>query len=42
VSVSQSFQNLFDTVFRSIPKILVFLVFLVVGWIVAKVRARPS
>jgi uncharacterized integral membrane protein len=36
VSVSQSFQNLLDTVFHSIPKILVFLVFLVVGWIVAK------
>jgi hypothetical protein len=42
VSVSQSFQNLLDTVFHSIPKILVFLVILVVGWIVAKVLARPS
>ena len=33
VSVSQSFQNLLDTVFHSVPKILVFLVILVVGWI---------
>ena len=40
VSVSQSFQNLLDTVFHSIPKILVFLLILVVGWIVAKVLAR--
>jgi hypothetical protein len=40
VSVSQSFQNLLDTVFHSVPKILVFLVILVVGWIVAKVLAR--
>jgi magnesium-transporting ATPase (P-type) len=37
VSVSQSFQNLLDTVFNSLPKILVFLVVLVVGWIIAKV-----
>ena len=29
-----------DTVFHSIPKILVFLVILVIGWIVAKVLAR--
>jgi len=40
VSVSQSFQSLLDTVFHSVPKILVFLVILVVGWIVAKVLAR--
>jgi hypothetical protein len=40
VSVNQSFQNLLDTVFHSVPKILVFLVILVVGWIVAKVLAR--
>ncbi|MGH3250010.1 MAG: mechanosensitive ion channel family protein [Trebonia sp.] len=38
--ISTSFQNLLDTVFHSIPKILVFLVVLVVGWIVAKVLAR--
>jgi len=38
--VSQSFQNLLDTVFHSIPKILVFLLVLVIGWIVAKVLAR--
>jgi hypothetical protein len=38
--VSESFQNLLDTVFHSIPKILVFLAILVIGWIVAKVLAR--
>jgi Mechanosensitive ion channel, conserved TM helix len=38
--ISNSFQNLLDTVFHSIPKVLVFLVILVVGWIVAKVLAR--
>jgi hypothetical protein len=38
--VSSSFQNLLDTVFHSIPKILVFLLILVIGWIVAKVLAR--
>ncbi|HEY3881341.1 MAG TPA: hypothetical protein VGM12_22330 [Trebonia sp.] len=38
--ISQSFQNLLDTVFHSIPKLLVFLLVLVVGWIVAKVLAR--
>jgi hypothetical protein len=38
--ISTSFQNLLDTVFHSIPKILVFLLILVVGWIVAKVLAR--
>lgn len=37
VSFSQSFQNLLDTVMHSLPKILVFLVVLVVGWIIAKV-----
>src|SRR3984885_9141522 len=38
--ISNSFQNLLDTVFHSIPKILVFLAILVIGWIVAKVLAR--
>src|ERR1700735_1677128 len=38
--ISQSFQNLLDTVFHSIPKLLVFLLVLVVGWFVAKVLAR--
>jgi Conserved TM helix len=37
VSVSQSFQNLLNTVFNAIPKILLFLVILVIGWIVARV-----
>src|ERR1700749_702943 len=40
ISVSQSFQNLLDTAVHSIPKILVFLVILVIGWIIAKVLAR--
>jgi hypothetical protein len=38
--ISNSFQNLPDTVFHSIPKILVFLAILVIGWIVAKVLTR--
>jgi hypothetical protein len=38
--ISTSFQDLVTTVFHSIPKILVFLVILVIGWIVAKVLAR--
>jgi hypothetical protein len=38
--ISSSFQDLVTTVFHSIPKILVFLLILVVGWIVAKVLAR--
>src|ERR1700753_446496 len=38
--ISTSFQNLLDTVFHSIPKILVFLLILVIGWIVARVLAR--
>jgi hypothetical protein len=37
VSVSQSFQNLLNTVFNAIPKILLFLVVLVIGWIIARV-----
>ncbi|MBV9447629.1 MAG: hypothetical protein JO345_17230 [Streptosporangiaceae bacterium] len=40
VSVSQSIQNLLDTVFHVLPKILLFLVILVVGWIVARVLMR--
>jgi hypothetical protein len=40
ISVSSSFQDLLTTVVHSIPKILVFLLILVIGWIVAKVLAR--
>jgi hypothetical protein len=40
VSVSSSVQDLLNTVFHSLPKILVFLIVLVVGWIVAKVLQR--
>jgi hypothetical protein len=39
ICVSQSFRNLLNTVVNSIPKILVFLIVLVIGWIVAKGRA---
>lgn len=39
-SVSTSFQNLLDTVFHAIPKILVFLLILVIGWFVAKALER--
>ena len=37
VNVSQSLQNLLNTVFNAIPKILLFLVILVIGWIIARV-----
>ena len=40
LSASQSFQNLLNTVVSTIPKILVFLVVLVVGWLAARVVAR--
>ena len=40
INVSQSFQNLLDTVVHAVPKILVFLLVLVIGWIIAKVLAR--
>jgi hypothetical protein len=40
VSVSQSVQNLLDTVVHSIPKVLVFLVILVIGWILARVLMK--
>lgn len=40
VSVSQSFQNLLDTVMHSIPKILVFIVVLVAGWFIARLLKR--
>jgi hypothetical protein len=37
VNVTQSLQNLLNTVFNAIPKILLFLVILVIGWIIARV-----
>jgi hypothetical protein len=40
VSPGQSVQNLLDSVFHALPKILVFLIILVVGWILARVLAR--
>ena len=38
--IGNSFQDLVTTVFHAIPKIVVFLAILVIGWIVAKVLAR--
>src|SRR6202035_3815245 len=38
--ISNSFQDLLDTVSHTIPKILVFLIILVIGWIVAKALGR--
>jgi hypothetical protein len=40
VSVSQSVQNLLNTIAHSVPKIAVFLLVLIIGWIVAKVVRR--
>ncbi len=40
VSVSQSVQNLLNTVAHSLPKIAVFLLVMVVGWIIATVVRR--
>jgi hypothetical protein len=37
VNVSQSVQNLLNSVFNTLPKILLFLVILVIGWIIARV-----
>ncbi len=42
VSVSQSVQNLLNTVMNSLPKIGVFLVVLVIGWFVARVVRRVA
>jgi len=38
--ISTSFQNLLDTIFHAIPKIVIFLLILVIGWFVAKALAR--
>jgi hypothetical protein len=40
VSVSQSVQNLINTIGRSLPKIGVFILILIVGWIVARIVRR--
>jgi hypothetical protein len=40
VSVSQSVQNLLNTVAHSVPKIAVFVLVMVIGWIVARVVQR--
>jgi len=40
ISTGQSVQNLLDTVFHALPKILVFLIILVIGWVVARLLAR--
>lgn len=40
VNFGQSIQSLLNTIARSIPKILVFLLILVVGWIIARVIGK--
>jgi hypothetical protein len=40
VSLSQSVQNLLNTIAHSVPKIAVFVLVMVVGWIVARVVRR--
>ena len=40
VNFGQSIQNLLNTIARSIPKIVVFLLILVVGWIIARVIGK--
>src|SRR5579875_125506 len=40
VSLSQSVQNLLNTVAHSLPKIGVFILVLIVGWIIAKIVKR--
>jgi hypothetical protein len=42
ISAGQSVQNLLDTVFHALPKILVFLIILVIGWVVARLLARVA
>ncbi|MCD0452730.1 hypothetical protein LO762_26625 [Actinocorallia sp. API 0066] len=37
MNIGQSFQSMFDTVVRTLPQIVVFVVVLVVGWIIAKI-----
>lgn len=38
--ISNSIQDLVTTIFHSIPKILVFLAILIIGWLVAKALSR--
>jgi hypothetical protein len=40
VSVSQSVQNLLNTVAHSLPKIAVFVIVLVIGWLIASIVRR--
>jgi hypothetical protein len=40
VSLSQSVQNLLNTIAHSVPKIAVFVLVMVVGWIVARIVRR--
>jgi Conserved TM helix len=40
VSLSQSVQNLLNTVAHSVPKIAVFVLVMVVGWIIARIVRR--
>lgn len=38
--IGNSFQDLVTTLFHSIPKIVVFLAILIIGWLVAKALGR--
>jgi hypothetical protein len=40
IDVGQSFQRMLDTVVRIVPKLIVFVVILIIGWIVAKIIER--
>src|SRR3954449_301047 len=40
MDIGQSFQRMVDTIVRIVPKLIVFVVILVIGWIVAKIIER--
>jgi Conserved TM helix len=40
IDVGQSFQRVLDTVVRIVPKLVVFVIILIIGWIVAKIIER--
>ena len=40
IDIGQSLQRMLDNVIRIVPKLLVFVVILIIGWIIAKVIER--
>jgi Conserved TM helix len=40
IDVGQSFQRMLDNVVRIVPKLIVFVIILIIGWIVAKIIER--